>query len=188
MSHRKRPNAQKISKLWSQIAIATIVLIGNSCSYGPSPVRPPSINASRAGGEAMEMYDTNGDGVATGAELDKAPALKAAMARLDANSDGGVSADEVTVRVEAWQAMRTGLASVRCHVTLDGQPLVGANVVFEPEAFLGEEIKTAAGKTNQFGDAAPRFRPKNDLILLFPAVRTLGSIGCASRRLRTAAS
>jgi hypothetical protein len=56
--------------------------------------------------------------------------------------------------------MRTGLASVRCHVTLDGQPLVGAEVVFEPEEFLGEEIKTAAGKTNQFGDAAPTIPPE----------------------------
>jgi hypothetical protein len=123
-------------------------------------VKPPAINASRAGSQAMEQYDTNGDDVVSGAELDKAPALKAALARLDTNSDGGVSADEVTARVEAWQAMRTGLASVRCHVTLDGQPLVGAEVVFEPEEFLGEEIKTAAGKTNQFGDAAPTIPPE----------------------------
>jgi hypothetical protein len=51
--------------------------------------------------------------------------------------------------------MRTALASVRCQVTLDGRPLTDAQVVFEPEPFLGEEIKRATGKTNQLGDAAP---------------------------------
>jgi hypothetical protein len=66
----------------------------------------------------------------------------------------------VAERVKAWQAMRTGLTSVRCHVTLDGQPLAGADVVFEPESFLGEEIKTARGKTNQYGDAAPTVPPE----------------------------
>ena len=160
MTHRERPDYRKNTELWSLIAIATIVLGGNSCSYGPSPVKPPAINASRAGSQAMKQYDNNGDGVISGVELDKSPALKAAMARLDTDGDGGLRADEVTARVEAWQAMRTGLASVRCHVTLDGQPLVGADVVFEPEAFLGEEIKTAAGKTNQFGDAAPTIPPE----------------------------
>jgi hypothetical protein len=133
--------------------LAAVVL--TSCSYGPAAVKQPGINASSAGRGAMEMYDTNGDGNVAGDELEKAPALKAALPRLDADNDGGVSAGEVAARVNAWKAMRTGLASVRCHVTLDGQPLAGATVVFEPEAFLGDEIKIATGKTNEFGDAAP---------------------------------
>jgi hypothetical protein len=108
----------------------------------------------------MELYDTNGDGVVSGDELEKSPALKAALARLDTNGDHAVSADEVAERVKAWQAMRTGLTSVRCHVTLDGQPLAGADVVFEPEAFLGDEIKAALAKTNPYGDAAPTVPPE----------------------------
>ena len=40
-------------------------------------------------------------------------------------------------------------------MTLDGKPLPGALVTFTPEPFLGGEVKTASGQTNQFGDAAP---------------------------------
>jgi hypothetical protein len=138
----------------------SLLAVCASCRFGPSRVQPPGINASRAGSEAIELYDTNGDGVVSGDELEKAVSLKSALPRLDTNGDKAVSADEVTARVEAWQAMRTALASVRCHVTLDGQPLVGATVVFEPEPFLGDEVKTATGMTNQFGDVAPTIPPE----------------------------
>ncbi len=140
-------------------ALALVTLAMASCNWGPRRVNQPGINASSAGSNAMEMYDTNGDGVVSGAELDKAPALKAALPRLDTNGDKGVSAEEVAARVNAWKEMRTGMASVRCHVTLDGQPLVGAKVVFEPESFLGDEIKTAFGTTNKLGDVAPTIPP-----------------------------
>jgi hypothetical protein len=109
----------------------------------------------------MELYDADGDGKIAGDELEKAPALRAALPRLDTNNDGAVSEDEIVARVNAWKEMRTGMASVRCHVTLDGQPLTGATVVFEPEAFLGEEVKTATGTTNPFGDAAPTIAPED---------------------------
>lgn len=140
----------------STFAIASLTLLAvGSCRYGPSAVPQPGIDPSSAGSLAMEQYDSNGDGSVAGEELEKAPSLRAALARLDSDKDGGVSAEEVAERVKAWKEMRTGLASVRCHVTLDGQPLAGAKVVFEPEPFLGDEIKTASGATNQFGDAAP---------------------------------
>lgn len=143
----------------SAAAVSLLALVTASCNSGPARVYQPGIDASSAGSQAMEMYDTNGDGVVAGAELDKAPGLKAALPRLDTNGDKGVSADEIAARVRAWQDMRTGMASVRCHVTLDGQPLVGAKVVFEPESFLGDEIKTAFGTSNSFGDAAPTIPP-----------------------------
>jgi len=101
------------------------------------------------------MYDKNGDGVISGDEFNHAPALKEALPRLDTNGDNGVSADEIAARVIAWKAMQIGMTSFRCHVALDGEPLVGATVTFEPEPFLGEDIKTAIGVTNPFGDAAP---------------------------------
>lgn len=109
----------------------------------------------------MTQYDKNGDGVISGDELNASPALKAALPRLDTNQDGGVSADEIAERVNAWKAMRTALVSVRCQVTLDGRPVPGAEVVFEPESFLGEQVKRATGVTNQFGDAAPTIAPED---------------------------
>jgi hypothetical protein len=132
-----------------------------ACSFGPPSVGQPSISASEAASQAMAMYDADGNGTIAGDELKKSPALVAALPRLDTNGDGGVSEDEIEARVNAWKEMQTGMTTVRCHVTLDGQPLVGANVVFEPEAFLGDEIKTARGMTNVYGDVAPTIAPED---------------------------
>jgi hypothetical protein len=104
-----------------------------------------------AGSQAMEMYDTNGDGNVAGDELEKAPGLKAALSRLDANGDKAVSADEVAERVRSWQKSGYGLMSFGFTVTLNGRPLTDAIVTFEPEEFLGDEIKPASCTTNAFG-------------------------------------
>lgn len=125
------------------------------CSRGPARVKQPSIDPVRSGAKALELYDADHDGAIAGTELDASPALKAALPRLDTNGDGRITADEIAERVKAWKAMKTGLASVRALVTLDGKPLPQAMVTFEPEPFLGEHIKPASGTTNQFGDVAP---------------------------------
>ena len=138
------------------LLLATIV----SCQHGPAPAKQPGINASQAGKLAMEQYDKNGDGKVAGDELDKAPGLKAALKTLDTNGDGAVSADEVEARVNAWIDMKVGMILLRCRVTLDGDPLTGAKVVFEPESFLGDEIKAASGETNIYGDVGAVIPPE----------------------------
>jgi hypothetical protein len=140
-------------------AMAAAIALG--CSGGTTRVLPPSIDAANAGSQAIELYDKDGDGLVAGDELDAAPSLQAAMATLDADKDGKVSAEEVTRRVEAWQATRGGVTSVLVYVTLDGRPLSGATVTFEPESFLGQEIRTAVGVTNQEGIAAPMIPKEN---------------------------
>ena len=137
------------------LALAAVALTASGCSRGPAAVRQPAIDAAAAGRDALARYDTDGNGVIAGAELDAAPPLKVALVRLDTDKDGGVSAAEVTERVRAWKEMRTGLASVRCHVTLDGKPLAGARLVLEPEPFLGTYVRPASGETNPFGDVSP---------------------------------
>jgi EF hand len=139
--------------------LAFALLATTSCNRGPTPIKQPSIDPASAGKLAIEEYDKNGDGKIAGDELDKAPALKAALPRLDTDGDGAVSADEVAARVNAWKGMRTGMTTVHCHITMDGQPLVGAKVIFEPETFLGDNIKTAVATSNPYGDAAPSIPP-----------------------------
>jgi hypothetical protein len=129
------------------ITLATLT----ACSSGPARVQQPYIDSGAAGEQAMEQYDTNTDGVVNGEELEKAPGLKAALSTLDANGDKGVSADEIAARIEKWKVMRTGLMSFGFTVLLDGKPLDGATVTFEPESFLGTEIKRATSPTNMFG-------------------------------------
>jgi len=138
------------------LALASLFLAtAVSCNRGPSRIKQPSINASSAGSLAIEQYDTNHDGKIAGDELEKAPALKAALPRLDTDNDGGVTAAEVAARVTSWKAMESAMISVPCRVTLDGQPLAGATVTFEPEAFLGDQIKTAFSTTNAQGTVSP---------------------------------
>ncbi len=129
------------------------VLAGWGCSRTPSRIHPPAIDASAAGKLALQQYDKDGDGLIKGQELSKAPALKAAIENLDTNDDGGVSADEITARVKAWQKSNVGKTSLSCTVTYRGGPLQGATVKFVPEKFLGDEIQTATGETDQSGVA-----------------------------------
>jgi hypothetical protein len=125
------------------------------CSRGPARVKQPAIDPAAAGARALEAYDADRNGSIAGAELEASPALKSALQRFDSNQDGGISAAEIGERIKAWKAMKTGLASVRCQVMLDGKPLSGAMVEFVPEPFLGDHVKPASGTVNQFGDVAP---------------------------------
>lgn len=121
------------------------------CSQGAKRILPPSIDASSAGAEALELYDVDKDGKISGSELDRCPALGSAIAQFDSNSDQGISAEEIADRINAWEDARVGRLSVRCLVTRNGRPLSVADVRFVPEKFLGENVMPARGKTDESG-------------------------------------
>jgi hypothetical protein len=141
-----------------------IAIVG--CSGGPSVVAPPSFDVSTASEEAMALYDKSGDGFIDEAELVAAPGLKAALKNLDRDGDGKVSKQEVADRVAAWIKQETGLTMISCEVTLDGRPIQGAIVTFEPDGFLQGVIQEAVGDTNLVGLASPKIpkekRPSPD--------------------------
>lgn len=150
------------------VAVPTTSVVGVSlltalagCSSAPSRLEPANIDASGAASAAMTAYDKDGDGFVAGAELDGAPSLKASMETLDLNKDGKVDADEIVKRIEAWKASRVGVATLNCMVTLDGRPLPGALVTFEPEPFLGDALKKGDGETTNFGIASPTVAKEN---------------------------
>lgn len=157
MADRWRPHS--IAAITSLLPAAALVAAG--CSKGPARVSPPSIDANTAAANAMAAYDRDGDGVISGRDLDAAPAIRAAMETLDANKDGGVQETEIVQRIESWQANHAGITTASCTVTLDGRPLPGASIVFEPEAFLGDEVKAAFGETSPLGVTMPTI-PKAD--------------------------
>jgi hypothetical protein len=120
----------------------------------------PKIDAYAAGRKAVEMFDTNRDGVISGNELDKCPGLKAACmpgtfapATLDPARTGRISAEMITKRIKNWQANGLGPMSLRCTVKHNHRPLEGADVKFAPEPFLAPYLKTANGVTDQNGVA-----------------------------------
>ena len=133
------------------LAVSLMVVVG--CQQGPARLYPPPIDASAAGAKAIEMYDTDKDGKISGAELDKCPALKAAMAQIDTTGEGSITAEKITARIKAWQESKLGRTSVTCTVLHNGKPLSNAEVKFVPEKFLGDNMQTASGKTDQNGVA-----------------------------------
>jgi hypothetical protein len=135
------------------VCVCLGTLAGGGCSRTPPRVSGPAIDPVTAGRLAIEQYDANGDGLIQGNELNKAPGLKSALENLDTNRDGGVSAEEIAERVRSWQQTRVGAMSLGCTVTYRGQPLPGATVKFVPEDFLGDEIQTATGQTDESGVA-----------------------------------
>lgn len=147
--------AHQLTVALASVALATLT----ACNSNPRRVNQPYIDADGAGELAMEQYDTNGDGIVAGDELEKAPGLKALLKTGDANGDGGVSAEEVAQRINKWKEQLTGVTIFSYVVTLDGKPLEGAQVVFEPETFLGDEIKAGIGDTG-FGGSGGATIPK----------------------------
>jgi hypothetical protein len=131
-----------------------------ACHRGQGVVKQPTINASSAARGAIEGLDKNGDGQLSADELEPSASLKSALSRLDANTDKSVTADEIANRIKTWQGMRTGLTSFAFSVTLDGAPLTDATVTFEPESFLGSDIKAAVATTNASGRGRPSIPPE----------------------------
>jgi len=136
------------------LVLGGLLAASAGCWAGKPPrVKPPPIDASAAGTEAIKMYDTNKDDKISGDELDKCPAIKAAIAQIDLSGKREVTAEMITIRVKKWQDSRLGKMSLGCSVTRNGQPFAGATVTFVPEKFLGTEIKPATGKTDVNGMA-----------------------------------
>ena len=102
----------------------------------------------------MKQYDTDGDGVISGEELEKLPSFEKALTRIDHNGDGAVSAEEIANRVREWQSSEIGRMVLTCSVNKGGQPLEGATVTFVPEEFLGDNLQTATGVTDEHGVAS----------------------------------
>ncbi|MGA2066281.1 MAG: EF-hand domain-containing protein [Thermoguttaceae bacterium] len=135
---------------WGLVALGMSALAVWGCGRAPSRVSPLGI-APDAARKALELYDADGDGFLEGAELDKVPGLKAALRQVDADHDGKISAEEIDARIASWRQSQVGRITVACKVTRRGIPLRGATVTFVPESFLGDELKTAGGTTDQFG-------------------------------------
>jgi hypothetical protein len=134
------------------------MLLAGGCSSGPSAIEAPDFDPDGAAEQAMELFDKDGDGFIAGAELDATPGIKAAMKTIDGNSDGKVAADEIVARIEAWETRGLGLMDCACKITLDGRPLDGATVTFEPEPFLSDVSMEAVG--NVSGGVASLTIPK----------------------------
>jgi hypothetical protein len=132
--------------------IAFLTLDCAGCSERGGRANPPKYS-SGAGSVALAHYDSNQDCGISGQEYHRVPALLASLHQVDVNNDGKITADEIDARIKSWLDSRVGESAVRCLVLLDGTPLHNADILFEPEAFLGPHVQPAYGKTGTAGIA-----------------------------------
>jgi hypothetical protein len=119
---------------------------------GPASVEAPDISSDDAVAAALKSYDQNGDKAFSGEELDHVPGIAMFLPEYDKDGDKSVSQPELTERFGRLFAM-PGFTKLSCTVLFNNRPLPDAEVVFEPEPFMGQGYKTARGTTSGDGIA-----------------------------------
>ena len=133
-----------------------VVLWGAILGCGDGSPDIPSLSPAAAASQAMTDFDANGDGTLDAKELEKAPGLQAALKSIDKDNSKTISSAELQDRIEAYRKDAIAFIQLDVHVSLNGTPVDGAQVTFTPEAFMGTDVKTAAGLTNRGGSASLR--------------------------------
>jgi hypothetical protein len=133
------------------LLLLTICLVG--CSRGPSRIKPPDIDPEDSADEAIGLYDADKNGALSKAEMEKCPGMLAEIKSYDADSNGSVSRDEIAARIIELRKHGVGLTRLNCNVSVNGRGLDNATIQFEPEPYLGQEIKAAHGVSNERGVA-----------------------------------
>lgn len=120
---------------------------------GSSKPAAASLDPDDVGARALELYDANSDGGIDAEEAAaKCPPLAGAFAKFDADSDGKVTATEVSSRVGALSRAAVGIA---CTITQNGQPLEGAVLKLRPAEMYGDALLPAQGTADGLGRATP---------------------------------
>jgi hypothetical protein len=150
--------------MWRILVLSTagclfLQLLG--CSRGPSRVKPPDIDPTSAASEAIRLYDANSDGALDETELTKCPAILLERKTYDVDANGRITQEEIAARIAALRKNRVGLTGLSCHVKVNGLPLKNASVDFEPEPYLGTDIKSAHGVTDDTGIAQMAIRAED---------------------------
>jgi hypothetical protein len=134
--------------------LVAVVMLTVGCSSHPSAITPPNINAAAAATAAFKLYDTNNDGFLSNQELDAIPGVKASLQVYDIDHDGKVSVEEMRERIGAWKKTSPGMMSWDCYVTIDGKPLEGAEVVYNPEPYVADWLHPSSDVTGPDGIAS----------------------------------
>ncbi len=149
------------------------------CWDQPTPPPRFHVDPQQAAQAAMKLYDTNGDETLDAKELKASPPLGDLLENLKARSPDhpdSLTAADISGRLEEWVKDPTILISGTATVYLDGLPLGGATVTFEPEPFLGPSYRSHQGKRT-----LPEMPNWTRNSMSIRAAFTWGSIGSASR-------
>jgi len=126
------------------------------CSGLPDPPDKADLDPAKAARLALEEFDTNKDGKIDGEEIKKSPGLIEAIETMDDDGDGSLTAGEISQRVREWLDGGTNVFTQSSTVYLDGEPLEGATITYDPEDFLEPGLQPTSGVTDATGSAFPQ--------------------------------
>jgi hypothetical protein len=125
------------------LGVAAILVAVSGC-FGPEGMKTPEWNPDMAADSCMQQYDKDSDGFLDKKELGASPPLTVASPYLDTDNDKKLSRDEILARIKVYQENKVNKQTL-VTVTVNGQPLMDAEVEFVPEDFLAEFIGPAHG-------------------------------------------
>jgi hypothetical protein len=129
------------------VLLSVTLLAQSGCMNQPPRIVAPSLDANAAGEEAIKLFDKNKDNKISGAEFDQVPSLLQALPTVHSTKEKGITAADIASRILAWQKRNDGrVGGVFAMVTRNGKPLVGAEVKFVPEKFMGGNMPVCKGE------------------------------------------
>ena len=126
------------------IVVGACLIVAVGCGNGLKRLYPTKVDATAAAKAAMTMYDTDGDGTISGAELDACPSLKLVA------KDGPITSETIAKRINDWQISKVGRSPVGIAVAHNGKAMSDVSVRLVPEKFLTDVIP-ATGRTDANG-------------------------------------
>jgi hypothetical protein len=132
-------------------SVALGILCGNGCSNTPAPPPRQKLDPQAAAKAAMAAYDADHNGVLDAKELEKSPPLQVALKNMGGDAAGGLKEAAIAARMSNWLKSSAIIMNLPISVTLDGSPLDGATVTFDPEPFLGSGYTACSGVTDKAG-------------------------------------
>ena len=132
-----------------------LALIVAGCARRPDIMISPKWHATATGKQAIEFYDDNDDGKIDDEELRQCPGLLDLLSVGDTNSDGALSPEEISARIERYELSGFVLVPFELQIKDGGVPVVGVVVTMIPEKLVADTIEPATGVTDSVGRVIP---------------------------------
>lgn len=131
-------------------SIALLLMLSSTlfvgCTGGKGRVEAPELDPESMAQGAMDLCDSNSDGLIDKTEVKQSPALDFALDDIDGDGDGKISHAELLERFTIYKETAVGLQSITMHVVQrNGDGLMGATVRLVPEPFMPDSIEEATG-------------------------------------------
>ena len=131
----------------SASAAMMVFLAMTGCSRSVPMTKGPGIAPDAVARNAVQQYDSKHLGHLDAEESRKSPAIMALRVELGLGPDAPLNEEQIAERARKWLQSRNPRLVPIVTVDLDGQPLDGATVTFQPEECMGPDYHPASATT-----------------------------------------